>query len=423
MPAATASDGIAASTLDGLSDTDQFFARLPPQTDFRAITESAGFVPVPPQWWVAVADVTDSTEAIARGRYKDVNTVGAMVIVGLLNAAPPHVELPFVFGGDGATVLIPSFLRPAAQSVLEDMQKFAQHEFGLTVKIGLVSVESLYRAGARLQIAKWGVSAHYTQALFAGGGLTLAEAWIKNPDWLPLAPPLMNASPAPDYRGFYCRWATIPSPHGENVSLLLRSVSPDETAQRETYRQVLDEIERIYGDAAKRHPIAPRQMRLAFSGDDLMTETRVQVRSAKQRGAFVRHLRFENAVTEMFMVLKRKTPAARVQRWFHGVANDAPPMEWGKHKTFIRETSDCQKVDGTLRMIIAGYPAQRQQLTDFLERGVGEKKLVYGLHVAGGALMTCLVFQPNGRQVHFVDGAGGGYALASRDMKARLAAL
>jgi hypothetical protein len=34
--------------------------------------------------------------------------------------------------------------------------------------------------------------------------------------------------------------------------------------------------------------------------------------------------------------------------------------------------------------------------------------------------MTCLVFDRDGRQVHFVDGADGGYALAAKKMKERM---
>jgi hypothetical protein len=46
--------------------------------------------------------------------------------------------------------------------------------------------------------------------------------------------------------------------------------------------------------------------------------------------------------------------------------------------------------------------------------------LVYGLHVSKHALMTCLVFDRFGKQVHFVDGSGGGYALAAKQMKEQL---
>jgi hypothetical protein len=34
--------------------------------------------------------------------------------------------------------------------------------------------------------------------------------------------------------------------------------------------------------------------------------------------------------------------------------------------------------------------------------------------------MTCLVFERDGRQVHFVDGADGGYTLAAKKMKERM---
>ncbi|MEP0899817.1 DUF3095 family protein [Nodosilinea sp. FACHB-13] len=36
------------------------------------------------------------------------------------------------------------------------------------------------------------------------------------------------------------------------------------------------------------------------------------------------------------------------------------------------------------------------------------------------ALMTCLVFERSGREVHFVDGADGGYALAAKPLKEKL---
>jgi hypothetical protein len=34
--------------------------------------------------------------------------------------------------------------------------------------------------------------------------------------------------------------------------------------------------------------------------------------------------------------------------------------------------------------------------------------------------MTCLVFERNGRQVYFVDGADGGYCYAAKVMKTKL---
>ena len=54
--------------------------------------------------------------------------------------------------------------------------------------------------------------------------------------------------------------------------------------------------------------------------------------------------------------------------------------------------------------------ARRQNLID------------YGLHRASAALMTCFVSSTeDGKHVHFIDGADGGYALAAQQLKAQIA--
>ena len=60
----------------------------------------------PDDWALVVTDIVDSTGAIARGLHKTVNFVAAMGIAGLRNLCAP-VRIPFLFGGDGAVVLVP----------------------------------------------------------------------------------------------------------------------------------------------------------------------------------------------------------------------------------------------------------------------------------------------------------------------------
>ncbi|PDW00438.1 hypothetical protein A9Q02_09595 [Candidatus Chloroploca asiatica] len=71
-------------------------------------------------------------------------------------------------------------------------------------------------------------------------------------------------------------------------------------------------------------------------------------------------------------------------------------------------------------MVIASTPAQRMQLETYLEAQYQHGDLVYGLHITDRAILTCLVFERMGRQVHLVDGAEGGYALAAQALKQRL---
>lgn len=94
-------------------------------------------------------------------------------------------------------------------------------------------------------------------------------------------------------------------------------------------------------------------------------------------------------------------------------------INWGTYKTIVTETTDYRKFDDILRMVIAGNPQQSRKLEQFLEKKYQDGRLVYGLHRTDRALMTCLVFERDGRQVHFVDGADGGYALAAEAMKHR----
>ena len=194
------------------------------------------------------------------------------------------------------------------------------------------------------------------------------------------------------------------------------------------YRALLAKIELFYGDARRRHPISGAGLRPSLRDEDLEAEARVAVpgtdaSALRARKAYAWRTRFQVAVTNLWMALETHTSARRNKRWFPRVPPGADPMDWGKYKDYLIETSDIQKLDGALRLVMSGYAVQRAHLTDFLEAEYRAGRLAYGLHASSGALMTCLVYQPNGRQVHFVDGADGGYALAARALKGRLAAL
>lgn len=99
-----------------------FYERLPILTDFTSVTDPNHYHSIPDDWWIVVADVRRSTQAIEQGLYKAVNILGASVIIGVLNLAKP-TAVPFVFGGDGAAVCLPPiwqrpFLTPSAPSAV-----------------------------------------------------------------------------------------------------------------------------------------------------------------------------------------------------------------------------------------------------------------------------------------------------------------
>ena len=71
-------------------------------------------------------------------------------------------------------------------------------------------------------------------------------------------------------------------------------------------------------------------------------------------------------------------------------------------------------------MVLTGNKHQREELEKYLSQEYLDKNIVYGIHITDRVIMTCLVFQRNGRQVHFIDGADGGYALAAKELKVQL---
>jgi hypothetical protein len=131
-----------------------FYADLTALDSFLEITDPRRFVPVPEDWQVIVTDVKGSTQAIEAGRYKDVNMLGASSIVVLLNCAGA-IDIPFVFGGDGATLLIPPALLLPARQALIGLRELAEREFGLELRIGIVPVRDVLAAGVQIWIAKF----------------------------------------------------------------------------------------------------------------------------------------------------------------------------------------------------------------------------------------------------------------------------
>jgi hypothetical protein len=83
-------------------------------------------------------------------------------------------------------------------------------------------------------------------------------------------------------------------------------------------------------------------------------------------------------------------------------------------------TTDSEKFDDMLRMTFAANTSDRIKLEAYLKAQHQEGKLCYGIHITNRALMTCLVFERMGSQVHFVDAADGGYAMAAIGLKKQL---
>jgi hypothetical protein len=212
--------------------------------------------------------------------------------------------------------------------------------------------------------------------------------------------------PAPEetFKGLECRWKPLKARRGEVVCLLVRSTRSTLDQQETDYLSVLRTIDAIYG--VDNHPVTYRSLGLTLNPAALKPEAGVHLSASEptRQTARARRLALFNFIW----------------RWVFSLRLTVSGTDWGKYRDEVVSNSDDRKFDEMLRMVIDGTKEQRLALTAFLDREQTAGALVYGLQVSDEALLTCLVFDRLGDHIHFVDGNGGGYALAAKNLKARM---
>lgn len=384
--------------------SNHFYRDLPQIQRFADVVDERHYRSVPNDWDVVLTDVRGSTAAIEAGRYQDVNALGAATIIAVRNALP-DVELPFLFGGDGATLLTPSEHRGTVAATLRGLQHLAQSAFDLELRCGMVPVADLERDGHALQVGKFRASPHVTLAMFMGAGLSVAESWLKSPQDGRDANLGDGASLPPDLSGFECRWQPVKSRNGITVALLV-SATGEHIERQRTYRELLTHIETLLGQATP--PLNPAEMHLRSPLGDFSTEAKLR---SNQRGGggyerALRHTRRRVAIGQTLLATGASLGG----------------FDARTYKNEVLENCDFRKFDDLLRMILDVSPATHTALHQMLERYRHDGRLCYGTHSSGAALITCFVRSYSGDHLHFVDGSEGGYALAAKELKAQLAA-
>lgn len=384
---------------------ESFYAALGEITDFAAVTQPAAYAPLPQSYWIALTDVRGSTKAIEAGRYKDVNAVGVASIIGLSNAMR-DVELAYVFGGDGATILIPGTRREAAERALRGARWLAQEAFDLELRVGLVPLEELTAAGGVAKVAKFRASEHTRLAMFSGSAFPMAERWIKDKDRASRYEVTHEGEREANFEGFECRWKPIGTRRGSVVSLIVLAKDEDEAARALTYGRVVRELEARMDPVGSR-PIQIEGLHMLGPFGDYSVEARIRAGEPDRP-----------TVLAAKKEARLRTQIARLLRLLRKEAGGFNPATYMQE---LQQNTDFRKFDDLLRMVVDLNASEVSQVRDYLERERSAGTIAYGLHQAPAALMTCLVRSYSGDHVHFIDGAEGGYALAAKELKRQLA--
>jgi hypothetical protein len=394
------------SKVSQIENSSNFFENLQGFSKFQEISSPLWYHPVPQDWCVVVADVEGSTKAIEQGQYKNVNAVGVASIVAVLNVLKP-LRVPYVFGGDGATFVCPMQFLEKITSALAFVKKMALEQFELSLRVGFVGIEEIRQAQRDVLIAKYQPSSHFQQAMFSGGGLGFAEKIVKNSA---LDHPCRQLSaPCADpnlFGGFECRWNEIPSPHGENLTLIVQVLADNIDEQQRLYAQFLKEIQRIYGEDHHHHPLREKLLILASSRRLLSAEAKIKTVLKKKQ--------------ETFKALLKLKLLCWLGKWLMLRKVKTEHTDWGQYKQQLILNTDYRKFDEILRMVISGTKEQRLELCSILEKAHSQGKIAYGIHVSTGSLITCMVKDYDKDHLHFLDGSNGGYAMAAKKMKEQI---
>ena len=375
------------------------YRNLPTISNFNQVTDLSHFVEVGPGWSVLLSDIKGSTKAIEQGRYKDINLLGVAMISGIQNVLGTR-HFPFVFGGDGSTVLLPNDLCDKVKPALHKLQKLAAEQFGFELRIGIVPVEEVIANGGKILLAKYEMAPGNYLAMIQGGGLQVAERMIKlDPNSrFQLAP--TEVTDAPLLNSLSCRWSPLQNRNGMMVSLLVHAVSVDQAAV--VYQQILTEIHPIF-ESEEHRPVSSPALKLENFFSSLMRELRLR-RDLSPIGVFKSIL-----IPMVFSRVARRFPKLSAMGAYNG---------------YLRETlthSDYKKLDDTLRMVLDCSAEQVARLEAVLERFHSSGKIFFGMHRSSSALMTCMVEGlSTGQHLHFIDGSDGGYAMAAKNMKAQM---
>jgi len=387
-----------------METTSDFFREL------RAISNFIDFLlvenrhSIPEDWWIIIADIRGSTQAIEGGRYRDVNLLGASVITAVLNENHGTL-LPYVFGGDGATLAIPPKGFENTKRALRSLQHMSQSMYGMELRVGFVAMKSLLKEAAPVEVAKYDITGGNFMALFSGGGLTLAEKWVKENDSRALLTEFdSDPNNKANLEGLSCGWEPLKAQRGLIVSVIVKSRFEGAEAL-ELYDRFFKELQQVTQSELKElSPVSLGNLKVKWPPSAFNTQIRIGTTKEtfmKKFLYFIFYSGFLYAIFKWNIKLGRFIPA--------------------KYKGEIVERADYKKFDDSLKMVIDCTMMQVTLLQKLLQKYFDQGSIFYGMHASEEALMTCLVFSASeSRHVHFIDGARGGYAMAAKQLKEQI---
>jgi hypothetical protein len=377
--------------INQMLNTIDFYKNLNSFISITNILDPSHYQKLPEDWYIVITDIKGSTKAIEAGLYKHVNIVGVSSIIAVKNACG-SVDIPFIFGGDGATLFVPPEKIEMTKQALSTTKRKARTDFNLELRVSIIPAHEIYKRNSHIDIARMKLSSSAHIAMAKGHGLLLAEELTKKTNDFELfaTTEIENA-----HAGLECRWSPIQSAKGEILTLIVQSVNVDNSL---VYRKILNDLLQISPDL---HLASSESMVATWPPTYLLKELKMKYSPLKSYLLYW----FLLVWTGFLSLVINKT-------------RKDPNSQAAKYIKELTKNTDFIKFDETLRMVIDITQDQKNKIVSLLESYKKNKEIFYGIHSSREALITCFI-QTNKDHIHFVDGGSGGYALAAKQLKSQ----
>jgi len=376
---------------------DHFYSNLPihKMPLHQLLIKNQLFEKVIAGWCVIITDIKRSTAAVNSGLHENVNLIATGSIVAVLNIAfKANISVPFFFGGDGATFIVPPGI---VDDVMKSLLKYKENtllNFNLDLRTGIIPVAEIYKNGHTLKICRFSSAETFSIPIVLGDGLAYAEQIIKGENYL-LADH-HTASDEIDLSGMQCRWDKIEPPENSDEVVTLVVIASEIAQQAAVFSKVILHLDQIYGSPEKRQPISVPKLIFRTSFNSLGKEMKHRLGKIK------------------FLEL--------IKSWFINVYGYIY-FRTDRGKKYLKqlvEMSDTLVVDGRINTVITGTAKQRLALEQALNQLEKNNEILYAFYVSGESVMSCYVRDLEDDHIHFVDGADGGYTQAAGILKQKI---
>ncbi|MDA9121375.1 DUF3095 family protein [Flavobacteriales bacterium] len=336
-----------------------------------------------------LADIENSTEAVANGAYKNINISTTQCIAALRKTCKSVCKIQH--GGDGFVLVTPIDNLIKIAGVMISMRQQILEDFSLNMRCAIWNSSELDNLGVNL---------HYSSFTFDGGN----PQWQFHSNNLGKLERLMrdgvnsvykrSAKENPDLSGFRCDFVPI-SKEGGWFGCFIIDFSQTEMTERFIS---IRKISELIGSISHNETICPIDVQ------DLIWQTdRVELAKLTERTA---HYRYRLNFDFIFRFFNRFGLHWN-ERWGSLLFNKL-------HKLPL--SLDFIKYDGQLKFIVCVPDDRKSDFSQELNTLSNYHHFTVGSHWSSRAVITCSVDSKDGN-LHFIDGEDGGFTLASKQLK------